>query len=389
MPRLTDKDYREVLNLIYLANRCEDIDGFVKTLFPFIIQVFNVECATFHLIDVYSNKHDVIEARSFKSDSRNIYEDSYYPALYKNAFYQYSPLLREALSSSKIVLNVGQAVSCKEWEKSILYNDFIRPQYLYWELFMTLRWQNILQGMVTLWRSKKQPEYNERDISKAEMVAPHLMTTLHNIRLISQINTWKQHFLSNNDSDKNGLIRLDHKFAPVFFNDRARDICMQLLSKVPYRRLNLEKGEFPIPSCLIKDCCNLLDLLKRDEQLTLLPKESLVVTETGKTYRTECALVWKTDQMRTVPNFIITLTDLTEERKFETDLQVKFHLSKREMDIIHFLTQGLSDDKIAEHLYLSKLTIHTHRKNIYRKLGVKNVVELYQAVIKSLSKAIV
>ena len=56
------------------------------------------------------------------------------------------------------------------------------------------------------------------------------------------------------------------------------------------------------------------------------------------------------------------------------------------MEVIDCLTHGLSDDEIADDLYLSKLTIHTHKKNIYRKLGVKNRIELCQVVIKNLGK---
>jgi DNA-binding CsgD family transcriptional regulator len=381
MTRLTSKDYLDILNLVYLANRCEGIESFIDTLFPSIMQVFHAECVTFQLIKGSPSHIEIVESRSFKSDSHNLYEDKYYPTLYKDSFYQHSTLLTEALSSSKIVLKIGDSISFQDWERLDFYNGLIRPQHLYRELFLTLRWKNNLEGMITLWRSKKQPDYEDRDISKAEMLAPHLVVAMRNIRLISQIHTWKKHFLSADEANSEGLLWLDHKFTPSFFNAKARDICIHLFSRMPCNIFNLEKDEFPIPSCIIKDCSDLLDLLKAEEQPILWPKERIIFTESGKKFRIECSLIWKTEQINSTPNFMVTLSDLTDEKKLEATLQARFHLSRRELDVIHYLTRGLSDDEIAEKLYISKLTVHTHIKNIYSKLGAKSRIELYRRVI--------
>jgi DNA-binding NarL/FixJ family response regulator len=51
-------------------------------------------------------------------------------------------------------------------------------------------------------------------------------------------------------------------------------------------------------------------------------------------------------------------------------------LTKREKEILTLIAQGLTDKEIAEKIFLSPLTITTHRKNILSKLGLKNKVEL-------------
>lgn len=51
-------------------------------------------------------------------------------------------------------------------------------------------------------------------------------------------------------------------------------------------------------------------------------------------------------------------------------------LSSREKDIIQLLKEGLTSKKIAEKLFISELTVKTHRKNIMKKLEVKNIAEL-------------
>lgn len=53
-------------------------------------------------------------------------------------------------------------------------------------------------------------------------------------------------------------------------------------------------------------------------------------------------------------------------------------LSPREKEIIHLISEGMTNQKIAEKLFLSFHTIKTHRKNIIKKLGFtfKNTAEL-------------
>ena len=384
MARLTSKDYRDILNLIYLANRCENIESFVNTLYPCVMQAFHAECATFQLIKGYPHHIEIVESRSFRTDNNTLYEDRYYPVVYvKDSFYQRSPLLNEAISSAKTVLRIEDSVSLRDWERSDFYNDFMLPQHLYWELFLTLRWKNRLEGMITLWRPKKQLDYEDREVLKAARLASHLGVVVHNICLISRINNRDGHAFTTEEVDSEGLLWLDHRFAPSFFNAKARDICLQLLGRMPYNASDLERGEFPIPSCITKDCSDLVDSLKAEEKPILSPKERIVSTASGKKFRIECSLIWKADQISSRPNFVVTLSDVSDEERLEATLQARFSLSRRELDVIYYVTKGLSDDEIGEKLSISRQTVHTHIKNIYKKLGVRSRVELYRRVIQS------
>jgi len=383
MARLTDKDYRDILNLVYLANRCEDVQSLLMALFPSILQVFNTECATFHLIQGYPRRIKVVESRSFKFDNNTLCEDIYYPSLYKDSFYKHSPLLTAALSSPQIALKIGNSISFRDWNKSVLYNDFIRPQNLYWELFLTLRCKSNLEGMITLWRSRSQPDYGDSEVLKATRLASHLGLAVHNICLISRLNTQKSHFLPDDEADSEGLLWLDHRFTPSFFNTKARDICLQLLDGKSYNTSDIEKGEFPIPACIVEDCSDLLDIVKAKGRSILLPKERIVYTQSGQRFQIEYSLMWNRDQASATPNFMVTLSDLNEENKLETTFQTRFGLSRRELDIIYYLIRGLSDAEIGEKLYISRQTVHTHTKNIYKKLGAKSRIELYRKVMQS------
>jgi two-component system, NarL family, nitrate/nitrite response regulator NarL len=75
---------------------------------------------------------------------------------------------------------------------------------------------------------------------------------------------------------------------------------------------------------------------------------------------------------------INNFTDKT--RSNQTPLE---SLTKREREILILIAQGLTDKQIAEMVFLSPLTIITHRKNLLSKLGLKNKVELTRFAIEN------
>ena len=64
---------------------------------------------------------------------------------------------------------------------------------------------------------------------------------------------------------------------------------------------------------------------------------------------------------------------IPEESFYLDDFLKKYQLTKREVGIIRMICHEMSSKEIAEGLFLSELTINTHRRNILRKLELKNV----------------
>jgi DNA-binding NarL/FixJ family response regulator len=58
-------------------------------------------------------------------------------------------------------------------------------------------------------------------------------------------------------------------------------------------------------------------------------------------------------------------------------------LTASEMEIVRLISEGLTTKEIASRKYISFHTVITHRKNIFRKLGVSSVSELIMYAIKS------
>jgi PAS domain S-box-containing protein len=69
------------------------------------------------------------------------------------------------------------------------------------------------------------------------------------------------------------------------------------------------------------------------------------------------------------------------ERKAEKNDKLIETLSKREKEILAYISKGLSAAQIAEKFGLSKRTIETHKRNMQKKLGVSNSAALISFAI--------
>ena len=65
------------------------------------------------------------------------------------------------------------------------------------------------------------------------------------------------------------------------------------------------------------------------------------------------------------------------------DLDTIPGLSRREKDIAMLLSKGKQTQEIADELFLSFLTVQTHRRNILQKYKTKNVAELITLLLKN------
>lgn len=85
------------------------------------------------------------------------------------------------------------------------------------------------------------------------------------------------------------------------------------------------------------------------------------------------------DYVRPKNDFVIM--DLLKNRPVITNNL--YNLSKRELEIIDFVIEGLSTKEISEKMFLSEHTIRTHRKNILNKTNTNRFIELINKLKKT------
>ena len=70
---------------------------------------------------------------------------------------------------------------------------------------------------------------------------------------------------------------------------------------------------------------------------------------------------------------MITIIDKSQQLGHGPPENKVFDLSGREIEVIHLIAQEYSNKEIAATLHISVGTVETHRRNIFMKMGAKNM----------------
>lgn len=68
-------------------------------------------------------------------------------------------------------------------------------------------------------------------------------------------------------------------------------------------------------------------------------------------------------------------------KEFEDDFAKRAQLTKREKEIMWAIVDGADSQSIAQRLFISLHTVQSHRKNLFKKLGVHSAAELIKKVL--------
>lgn len=83
------------------------------------------------------------------------------------------------------------------------------------------------------------------------------------------------------------------------------------------------------------------------------------------------------------PSIAAKVLKMFKDQNPKADSTSDFNLSKREKEILSLLVDGLSYKLIADQLFLSYETVHSHVKKIYQKLHVKSVNEAVSKALRN------
>ncbi len=188
----------------------------------------------------------------------------------------------------------------------------------------------------------------------------------------SLVNNYKKALLSNikatkyrdsiiNETSKKNIIN-----AQIEYETEKKDLRIQELAKENEKRIADAKSNTSkliiisiIGVSVITILLVLIYLLRKNNDLTLENKNS------------------------EIKHYVLQIKKLKTQvdSKVNNGNQIKsFNLSKRETEVLEYITLGLSNDEIAEKMFVSKNTIKTHIKNIYSKLEVKSRIQAMKKV---------
>ena len=79
---------------------------------------------------------------------------------------------------------------------------------------------------------------------------------------------------------------------------------------------------------------------------------------------------------------VFIIEDSVSHRVNPNEMRRRFHLTRRETDVLRRVLDGLKNIDIAEDLEITEQTVKDHLSNVYMKMGVKNRFELVRSLVK-------
>jgi DNA-binding CsgD family transcriptional regulator len=240
---LSKEDLRDVFNIIHIANIHQRLSEMRVKVARSLKQAFKAKGVVFFLGDREFRAINNTDMIGVGMDLRCLNK-------WVQRYSHNDPFQQEARSRST-VCKVDDILPYKSWVNLPIYNEFYRPQNIHYKLSIYLRSNDRVLGLIGMFRPKEKPDFSDREMAKARILAPHLTTALENIIRLSEMQ------------------------------------------------------------------------------------------EMRNLYR-------------------------------EETLREKYQLTKREVDIVRCVCQGLTNDEIGDRLYISRFTVESHLKNIFEKTGVKH-----------------
>ena len=131
---------------------------------------------------------------------------------------------------------------------------------------------------------------------------------------------------------------------------------------------------------------NLRGRLKNGEYILCNHQALMLTMDENGGYGKSLNIHTRIDHLATHNNYQFSLIGLDGEPSYmnlnvNSDIKNAVEFSKREIDIIKNIADGLSSIEIAEKLFISDLTVKKHRKNILSKSSCKNTAQLVKICI--------
>jgi DNA-binding CsgD family transcriptional regulator len=363
---LTSKDLQEIFNIIHLANCHLKLPEMRTRIAKSLKQAFQAKGVVFLLAD---KEFRTIDNTSLIGTG----VDLHYMDPWVHYYCHQDPFQLEGRSKNT-VCKVGDILPYRQWVNLPIYTEFYRPQNIHHKLSIYLRSSGKVLGLIGLFRPREHQDFSPREMAKARVLAPHLATALENIFLFSEMDEAKN--LSGEWGDMLplfGFMILDEELRPIYSNSEAKEFCSAIYRDRQDQINRVEPEKSPIPSEILQDCLELKALFQQRYQPASFRRQRMMDVRQNKRFQIISSLVEYSFQEAPSVRFVVYLLDFSEIcRGREEALREKYQLTKREIDIVRWVSQGLTNDEIGEKLYISRFTVETHLKNIFDKTKVKH-----------------
>jgi len=370
MYNLSRNDLEEILKFVNLCMtniKTGNVDP--KNLLTEMLKIFQSYDAEFFPSNQNLTGVDLSKSFTLKEGKADLVK-------YVDHYWRYDPLYSAQFSTKPTnrVFKTDDVISYSQLKKLDYYREYLQSINWFGELVIRLCTDEGFWGTISISRSPKQPYFNHSDVQKAEFLLPYLINTFEATMFFSKINGERKAFEQWLESRPEGIILLDTKLQPVFYNNKARQMSRPLSEIKSESLIKYQDVDITLPRSIAEDCQRLAD--SRDSNHSL-PNNRIINTKNGDRYYIRYTLINQLCQEILLPYFIIHMNDLTNNTDEAGVILLKnYGLSEQEEKIAQYTGQGLTNKEIGKKLGISQFTVQSHLRNIFEKTGIKRRSQL-------------
>jgi DNA-binding CsgD family transcriptional regulator len=370
MYNLSRNDLEEILKFVnFCMTRIKTGNVDPKDLLTEMLNIFRSNDAEFFPSNQNLTGVDLSNSFTLKEGKADLVK-------YVDHYWRYDPLYSAQFNTKPTnrVFKTDDVISYSQLKKLDYYREYLQSINWFGELVIRLCTDEGFWGTISISRSSKQPYFNHTDVQKAEFLLPYLINTFEATMFFSKINGERKAFEQWLESRPEGIILLDTKLQPVFFNNKAKQMSRPLSEIKSESLIKYQNVDITLPQSIAEDCKRLADAPESGHSL---PNNRIINTKNGERYYIRYTLINQLCQEILLPYFIIHMNDLTNNTEEAGVILLKnYGLSEQEEKIAQYTGQGLTNKEIGKKLGISQFTVQSHLRNIFEKMGIKRRSQL-------------
>lgn len=349
-------------DIIYFLERVAHSNDLRQQVLISFAELFKLEHSTFFLIDPDEKLTDPITL-NVNSNSTDRYMEHYQQ---KDIFHPRNLSRKKLLHQP--VMDITDVMSLQSYENTEYYNDFMKPQGFYHEMIINLSMKGKLLGGIGLCKPKEDG-FKQDTKETLNLINKVLAGMLAQYLSLMGTEANEQIYKQCINEQSAGIILFDEKLSIIFANGAAAEMVSVLFDKKVNIGQFLEytvslSGTLPYSSEAMS--LSLYSPELNEFIIRIIPLDA----RTGFKQRTFL--------MKMVPGHPAPDRDVDFDKPLTVNIQKTYNLTKRELEVLGLLLQGLTNKELGQKLFISPRTVKAHLRSIFTKTGVDNRFKLYQ-----------
>lgn len=342
MERLSHQDIlllNQAIGDIYTAR---DTDSFYSTFFKIIASLIPVEyssCSEVSLnptcfLKIHTNSEDHIKLTSKHREALNAHINGH-------------PL--QPYFMSDIIFKTTDFTSVNQFKATGVYNEYYRHLDVETQMGLTIPASPRYIALVAL--NRNGSDFTEREQLLLSLLRPHLINALRNVLEFSQVRLERDMLHKGVEAQGQGIVLFQADGVITCLSDAAGYFFEK------YFRTRADAGEL-LPAALLQWFASDTEFIHQVE------RNLFVVDLEG----TRLCIKRLRDAITGETILIMTEADQSLQLKKLHD----YGLSRREAEVLHWLSKGKTNSEIATILGMGRRTVEKHLEHVFTKLGVES-----------------